>query len=194
MKNENNENTPQNARPEIEDAIHATLSGNALKNSLDFVASMRANGFSFEGSDTGNAFNAENWVPTYKGKGIGCINVAPKWSQENDEFILWLGLECDFGGSADDELKEFAWAHVAICPQEKHCKPPYCANNKNRWKIFGKEYGSACHAPLVFWNPDAKVFENIKKLMLVLKENRSSVPPLKEITIEARKPCRGSSY
>ena len=159
----------------IENAINEQLAGEAKKDALDFIAFMRENEFS---CDWSNVDSDLLWTPTYKGEGFGNITVAPKWSQENDSFILWIGLVNDFEniGSADDDLMEFAWAHVVNnCPQEKYCKPPGCKNSKNYWKIFGKEYESTCHAPLAFFNPDAKAFKNIKKLLLILKQNRTDV-------------------
>lgn len=147
----------------IENAIHERLTGEARINALDFVVFMHENEFTFEGFDLGHTVG---WNPAYSGKGIGCTMVS-------DQFMFWLGLECEFdsSGPADDELKDFAWAHVINCPQDL-CKPPYCQANdehpgcKNRWGIFGRDYESTCHAPLAFVNPDAKAFENLKKLML----------------------------
>ena len=63
----------------IENAINKKLTGETQNNALDFVAFMRENGFSFEGFDTGKEVG---WTPTYKGEGIGCIMVAPEWSQD----------------------------------------------------------------------------------------------------------------
>ena len=149
--------------PAIEDVINARLMGEAKRNALYFVAFMRENGFSLEGFHTRNE---TWWNLDYRGEGIGCVKIS-------DEFMFWLGHRCfdNSGGSVDDELKEFTWAHVVICPQET-CKPPYCEgdnHSKNRWQVFGKEYESTCHAPMGFFNPDANDFENIKKLLLRLK-------------------------
>ena len=147
----------------IENVVNENLTGEAQKNTLDFIGFMRKNGFTFEYFDLGHTVG---WHPAYNGNGIGCTMVS-------DQFMFWLGLECEFdsSGPADDELKGFVWAHTVICPQEC-CKPPYCIANeehpgsKNTWKVFGKEYESTCHAPLAFFNPDTKAFDNLKKLML----------------------------
>lgn len=156
---------------QIENAIKERLVGETQKHTLDFVAFMRKNEFSCEWFDAG----CDGWTPSYKGEGFGTIMVAPEWSQEKDGFILWLGLECVFDDieQADDDLKEFAWAHVVICPQNNYCKPPYCENSKNHWKVFGREYESTCHAPLAFFNPDANTLENLKKLFVMIKLKRS---------------------
>ena len=157
----------------IEDAICQKLMGEAREGALDLVAFMRQEGFSFEWFDLGNGGDI-GWNPAHHGAGFGTIMVAPEWSQEGDGFILWLGPNCAFedGDLADGDLKEFAWAHVVACPQAKYCKPPYCVNSENRWSIFGRPYESTCHAPLAFFNPDAKAFQNIKKLMSLMQIRR----------------------
>jgi hypothetical protein len=157
----------------IEDGIREKLTGDPQKNALDLVAFMRENEFSFDAFDMGSE---TGWNPTYKGKGFGCVQIG------NDNTLgFWLGLDWNFDDTGklaqhvDDDLKEFAWAHVVVCPQEKYCKPPYCQPNdehpgsRNRWQIFGKEYESTCHAPLAFFNPDAKAVENLKKLLYMTK-------------------------
>ena len=155
IESENIETTPR-----IEDAIRAKLSGEAQKNALAFVADLQEKGFTFPGWGSGDD---AGWNPAYNGNSFGTALV-------NDQFMFFIGLEWDFdrGGIVDGELKEFAWSHVTICPQGP-CKPPYCENNKNRWKIFGKEFESACHSPLQFIGPDEKTLDNIKKLLITTK-------------------------
>ena len=147
----------------IESAIREKLTGEVQRDTLDFVAFMRKNGFTFEYFDLGHTVG---WNPALNGVGIGCAMIS-------DQFMFWLGLECEYesGGPAEDELKEFAWAHAVVCPQE-NCKPPYCIADeehpasRNRWQIFGRAYESTCHAPMAFFGPDAKAFANLRKLML----------------------------
>jgi len=145
----------------IETAVKEKLTGERQQNALDFIASMKESGFSFEGwSDN----ESEGWGPAYNGKDVGCVLI-------DDVFMFFIGLEWDFGRSNlidDDELKDFALTHTTICPQAV-CKPPYCKNNNNRWQIFGKEYESTCHAPLQFFDLDAKGLDNIRKLLLATK-------------------------
>jgi len=149
----------------IENAINEKLTGETQANALDLIAFMRANEF----------LNEDGWEIYYKGEGIGCIDIA-KIDSDKDEFWFWpsLGWDIDGNGSAYDELKEFAWAHVRICRQKKYCAG-YCDASRNRWKIFGKEYESTCHAPMSFTNPNANTVENIKKLMLIIKQNKVDV-------------------
>jgi len=148
----------------IESAIKEKLTGEKQKNALDFVASMQENGFSFNGwSDS----DSEGWDPTYNGKGFGCVLV-------HDAFMFFIGLAWDCGRNnidVDDELKEFAWSSMTVCPQSP-CEPPYCQgenHSKNHWQIFGKQYESTCHSPLQFIDPDAKTLDNILKLLLATK-------------------------
>jgi len=152
----------------IENAIKEKLTGEEQKNALDFIAFMQENGFLFK--RWGDDGEEGGWDPVYKGKGNGCVLVT-------DVFMFFLGLDwcIDECIAADDELKEFAWSRVPICPQES-CEPPYCQGDehghnkcKNRWQIFGKVYESTCHSPLQFINPDAKTFDMLKKLLLMTK-------------------------
>ena len=150
----------------IENEINEKLTGDTLKDTLDFVAFMQENGFSFEWWENGNE---TGWTPVYDGETLGTIVIAsPTY------FMLWLGLMFDFknSGMIDDDLREFAWAHVAVCPQENYCKPPYCEHSKNPFQIFGNEYESACHYPLIIHDSDAKSFENVKKLLQIYKQNK----------------------
>lgn len=166
--------------PAIEDAIRKKLKGEAQMNALDFVAFLIENGFACDWSGVDNTLM---WTPVYQGEGFGNIAVAQKFNimvaqkhaKEYVDFVLWIGCVHDFevGDLADDALKEFAWAHVVNCRQEKYCTG-YCKSSRNRWTIFGKEYESTCHAPLAFYNPDADDFDNIKKLLLLLKHNRDN--------------------
>ncbi|MCL2361677.1 MAG: hypothetical protein FWC73_07690 [Defluviitaleaceae bacterium] len=149
---------------QIKNLVNGKLTDDTKKNMLDLIAFMEENGFSFEAFTSGNDIR---WDPTYKGKSIGCIAVAEEsMLSAGVSIALWLGLDWCFDDSSsiDDELKEFTWAHVVNCPQSP-CKPPYCKNSKNPWKIFGKEHESTCHAPLAFFNLDNKALMNIKKLL-----------------------------
>ena len=148
----------------IESAINEKLIGEKQKNALDFVESMQENGFLFNGWSDGDS---EGWDPTYNGKGFGCVLV-------RDVFMFFIGLAWDCGRNnieVDDELKEFAWSSITVCPQSL-CKPPYCQgenHSKNRWQIFGEQYESICHSPLQFIDPDAKTLDKILKLLLTTK-------------------------
>ena len=75
----------------------------------------------------------------------------------------------------DDELKEFAWKHAHICDyfitDGKRCG---CGRQPGSQKnILGKEFENICHCPMQFINPDAETLENMKKLLLLLKQKHS---------------------
>ena len=146
----------------IEDKINSVLNGDKQKIALDFAAFMRTNGFSIEGDE-----NDYGWGVSYKGNGAGFI----KFSGVETELWLWFGRDCDFGSSVptDDDLKETIWSGVVICPQSTCSPPDSCEGSKEGYKIFGKEFDRTCYCPLGFYNPDAKTMENIKKLMILLK-------------------------
>jgi len=153
----------------IKDVINEKLTGETQKNMLELVTFMQKNGFSFEGFASGNDVR---WTATYKGKDIGCVAVAEEsMLSAGTSIALWLGLECDFddNGSVNDELKDFTWSHVVVCPQEKYCKPPYCEGSKNPWEVFGKKYESTCHSPLQFIGLDAENLAKLKELLLASK-------------------------
>ena len=152
----------QKTNPKIEDCINDALNGETQKNALDFVAFLRANEFIPEGYNCGSVL--------YKGEHIGFMMI------RIDENELWFWFNtCDFGGrsTAEDDLKEFAWAHTVICPQSPCVEGGCETKQKCRNTIFGREYESTCHSPLAFFNPDVIKLENIKKLLLLLKQNRS---------------------
>ena len=91
---------------------------------------------------------------------------------------VWIDT-CDFGNddSVNEVLKENTWTHVRICEHfssgGKQCG---CGNQPGSDKmIFGKKFENLCFAHLEFLNPDAETLENIKKLMLLFKQNRSNM-------------------
>ena len=149
----------------IEDGVmNSGLSANLQKAHIEFCRFLKDNGFSLE-PETGD--DGLGWRIDYMGECVGHTNYADKG--------VWIDT-CDFGGSgsADDALKETAWAHVRVCEHfssgGKQCG---CGRQPGFNKvIFGKEHENLCFALLEFMNPDAKTLENIKKLMLLFKQNR----------------------
>lgn len=149
---------------DIERAIAERLEGDAREGASAFVARLKERGFSFEGFPSGGG---TRWTPSYRGEGFGCAAV-------EDRFMFWIGLVdwFDVESNIDPELARFAWSRVVNCPQVKYCAPPYCqgdarGNNrcKNRFRIFGKEYGSVCHAPLAFFGPSGEEFGRMLRLL-----------------------------
>ena len=146
----------------IEDRINEVLTGDAQKNALNFVEFSRANDISFTSNDDGQGWAVGGIV----GDSIGYMHI-----DGNEQFpgpwTLWFN-SCDFGGgdSVDGELKEIAWTHASPCGR---CHEGWKDCGGGNRTIFGKEFESLCHSPLMFTNPDAKTLENVKKLVVMLK-------------------------
>ena len=147
----------------IIEQINENLSGDAQKNALDFAAFLRAKDISLNGSGKGGDWSG--WaVGGTTGDSIGYMIVNGK-----DEFpgpwTVWFNT-CDFKSDADEALKEAAWAHASPCGK---CHKGWADCGGGERTIFGKEFESLCHSPMMFSNPDARELEYAKKLMLMLK-------------------------
>jgi hypothetical protein len=150
----------------IEDDVkNSDLSENLKNNIMKFVVFLTENKFSIESEDDGNG-----WKIIYMNECIGHMNFT--------NVGIWID-KSGFGssGSADDVLKETTWAHVRICEYfstgGKQCG---CGNQPGFNKtIFGKEYKNLCFSLLEFINLDAKTLDNIKKLMLLFKQNKKNM-------------------
>ena len=143
----------------FEDQINALLSGDAQKNALEFAAFLRANRLSLERLDDCDGWNV--YV-----KGINSAFVQIFGGRNNFNIVLHISTY-DGESPVDDELKEFTWTHVLLCPG---CgAPTFCEESQNRRTIFGREYESTCQSPLVFLDPGAEDLVKIQKLLLVLK-------------------------
>lgn len=145
----------------VEDVINEKLKGDAQKNALDFADFLSTSSLTLDPNDDGGGWAVGGTV----GNSIGymLINGEP---QMPGPWTVWLN-SCDFGNStADDELKETAWAHANECAK---CHPGWKDCGGGDGTIFGKEFERLCHSPLAFTNPDAKTLESLKKLILMLK-------------------------
>jgi hypothetical protein len=145
----------------FEDKIKATLSGNILNNALDFVAFLQANedllAAPCEGADGWNIYV----------KGINSAYVSFSGEKNNFDIVLHINTY-DGEEPVDDELKEFAWAHVIICP--KGCgSSTFCGSSKLNEKIFEKEYERICQSPLYFPNPSCNEMKMVQKLLLLFR-------------------------
>jgi hypothetical protein len=142
----------------LEKAIKRRLTGDAQKNALDFAAFLRVNDLSLE-----RGIGFDGWNVYAKKTQIAMLAV----DGEKNEFRIVLHVS-GYDGPADDDLREFAWAHVVLCPQG--CgSPTFCDESRNRRTILGKEYESTCQSPLTFFNLDAEDLEKAEKLILMLK-------------------------
>jgi hypothetical protein len=147
-----------------DDIKNSDLSENLQEHTLDFVVFLNDNEFSIEAENDGNG-----WKIIYMNECVGHMNFT--------NVGIWIDT-CDFGsgGSADDVLKETAWTHLRICEHfssgGKQCG---CGNQPGFDRtIFGKKYKNLCFSNLEFMNLDVKTLENIKKLMLLFKQNKSN--------------------
>ena len=154
-----------------EEIMSSDLSENLQKAHIEFYHFLKDNEFSIKTEADGNG-----WQIFYKNELIGHMNYVYEFIGQNA--AIWIDT-CDFGGSdsADDVLKETTWTHVRICEHfssgGKQCG---CSRQPgfNR-TIFGKEHKNLCFALLEFMNPDTVTLENIKKLMLLFKQNKSNM-------------------
>jgi len=147
-------------QPIIEARINEKLSGNVRKNALDYVAFLRVNGFKIEWVEKHNGWNVrkKKAYPAFLNVGGG--------SGDRNEFGIVFNSG-DFKGPADDALKEFAWAHVLVCPSG--CGgSEICELSRKRLTVFGKDYENVCIAPLDFWNLEGRDLEMAKRLVVML--------------------------
>jgi len=143
----------------FEEKINTALSGDTLKNALDFVAFLQANDDFLaepcEGADGWNIYR----------KGINSAYAAFNGDKNNFDIVLHIN-SYDGEEPVDDDLKKFAWSHVIICPQG--CgKTTFCGESKIHNKIFEKEYERICQSPLYFPTPNADEMKKVQKLLLL---------------------------
>ncbi|MDD4474255.1 MAG: hypothetical protein PHV95_00485 [Eubacteriales bacterium] len=150
----------------IEEEIkNSGLSDNLQKSHIELCRFLEDNEFLIEPEDDGNG-----WKILFMNKCVGHMNFT--------NVGIWVDT-CDFGesGSVDDVLKETAWAHVRICEHfSSDGKQCGCGRQPGFSKmLFGREHNNLCFAHLEFMNPDVETLENIKKLMLLFKQNKSNM-------------------
>ena len=150
----------------IEDKMKNVLSGNKLKNALEFASFLRENELSPEWHDSGHG-----WDVVCNNESVGFIAVNGALTK-SDSWTIWFN-SCDFDESVsvDKNLKETAWKHASICGNfSSGGKDCGCGDQPGFSRmIFGKKFENRCHSPLMFENPDDKTLENVKKLILMLK-------------------------
>ena len=144
----------------VEDAINNSgLSKVMQEHMTDFIVFIKDSGFSVEMEDDKNG-----WKIVYMNEVVAHINFV--------NVGIWV-VTCDFGESAEDDLKAAAWAHVRNCEHfSTNGKQCGCGSQPGFNKmIFGKEHKNLCFAHLEFINPDAEALEHVKKLMLLYIQN-----------------------
>ena len=155
----------------LENTINLVLSGDMLKNALDFVNFLRENGLQIEYNPKEHADC--KWTGAIGGTVGDSIGYMYVKSGTNfpDPWTIWLN-EYDFNddGSAEvGELKNFLWENVNNCSR-CHSKWEKCGGGERI--VLGKKFESLCHSPMFFYTPDGQKLEMIKKLMLKVKERK----------------------
>ena len=147
----------------IEDKIIDVLDGGKQTDTLDFITFIRTNGLSLKAYDE----YGYGWAIEYKTQGLGFIKI----DAADKEMRLWSGGVFNTDFTDDNEFNCAIWANVVTCPQATCSTRRQCGEQQEHGGIiFGKEYNSTCYSPLGFFNPDAQTINNIKKLLLFLKE------------------------
>jgi len=143
-----------NAQAKIGDKLHRVISGDKLRDAQDFVAYLFSMGMTPLNDEDGNVRFG------YKGQ-LTCIIVY--WKD------CWIICDAPASDSErfriDEDLKEFAWLHVKTCNVFKG-NPCGCGSEPGKnFTVFGKDYKNICTSELQFFNPDAKILVNVKRLM-----------------------------
>jgi len=139
----------------IEEIISNVLSGEALKNALDFAEYLRANEMIVNGAEI-----------SYNGK-PACYMHLDNSEEYPGPWTIWT--EGNYSGEhkdipMDKHMKEIAWANVNICADcGAVCSPGTLK------VIFGKEFDNVCSADMAFYTPNADILECVKKLLTMRK-------------------------
>jgi len=142
----------------IKDIFSEVLTGDVLKNALDFTGFLGANEITQIGQ--------HEWY--FKDECVCYIDTR----NECHSWIVWT--EGDYSSEhefspIDERTKEIAWANVMNCG---NCDDVDCSGKAKI--IFGKEFANVCNAgnvnmTFMFTNPDVETLECVKKLVLMRK-------------------------
>ena len=138
-------------RADLERHMKRALTGDALKNALNFAEYLKANEMTHTGV---------HCEVNYRGE-CACYLLV-----ERKNWTIWTegAYDRDCGDVPMDEcMKEIAWANVSCCVS--------CGNScpGNAKTIFGKEFTNTCNVAMMFRNPDAEALECVKKLVEIRK-------------------------
>jgi len=145
----------KNAKPKIEDVANEVLSGDELKNALDFIGFLREHKLNPAWSAT-NAWKVSSKTFTvcfirlhgsaeYHGIDPGEWNIVP-----------FIG-EYDASALSNAE-KEVAWTNKRTCSSCGQCALKLDS-------VFGKKYSYACEAAICFHNPNEIAVACAKKII-----------------------------
>ncbi|MCL2361674.1 MAG: hypothetical protein FWC73_07675 [Defluviitaleaceae bacterium] len=136
----------------IEATMNEALSGDNLKNALDFAKYLKAKGMDVNGAEV-----------SYNGKTV-CYMHMDGGNDYPSPWTIWSG-ECNYTREnenipLDASMKEIAWANVNICGK---CGGG-CAPGTTK-TIFGKEFENVCSSDMAFYQPNSETLEVVKKLL-----------------------------
>ena len=148
-------------RPKLEDVISEYLEGYVRQNALEFAEWIRANKMNPQWA------SANSWVFGCRGKRAGYIKL------RNDSFCIMpyngMGPWSVFSDAWEKYIREaglaeIVWENIKFC---EHCLP--CAPGRNL-SILGKDFKNVCNSMVVYWNPDKRTMDCVKKLIAFRKE------------------------
>ena len=143
----------------LENIIRNALTGDALKNALDFAEYLEENEM---------AAGGEHGEVSYKDKCV-CYMFLDGSEQKPGPWTIWTDGDYSVEHKdvlLDERMKEIAWANVNFCA---NCGGD-CSPGKNK-VIFGKEFENVCNADMAFYIPDAEVLACVKKLLEMRKRD-----------------------
>ncbi|MCL2421997.1 MAG: hypothetical protein FWD03_09080 [Defluviitaleaceae bacterium] len=141
----------------LEDVFNEVLTGDVLKNALDFVEFLNANGIT----------QIEQHGMYYKGECVCYIDTR----NEHPSWIVWTAG--DYSNEYEDfpidgQTKETAWTHANKCG---NCEGTDCSPGKTK-VIFGKSFANICNGAdvdMCFTNPSGETLASLKKLVEMRK-------------------------
>lgn len=143
------------AESRLEDAFRAFLTGDTLRNALDFAAFAGANGMAYDGA----------YEICYEGR-LVCYIDTPR-----DDWRVWrVWTVGDFsheveGFPIDARTKEIAWANVLKCG---NCEDVSCDPGKTE-VVFGRTFTNVCNGvgglAMRFESPNAEALACAKMLV-----------------------------
>jgi len=158
----------------LENTMNIVLSGNTLKNALDFTAFLREHRFQIEYNP--NEESENKWtgaIGGVVGDSIGYLYICSGTNFPNP-WSIWLNeLEYSNEGLADDdELNHFIWENINPCGK---CNSNWEKCGGVEKTILGKKFDRLCHSPMIIYTPDTHKLDKVKKLMLKLKQKKDGV-------------------
>ena len=150
MSEKNNANTT----PVLEDVIREKLTGETQQNALDFVAHLRAGDESGDFSICYDTQWGENiWLAKKKDEKV-CYIIVPNSPDIWMQVLIHGNLGENATMTADENIKEFAWANMTSCG---NCGAN-CGQEKRNRTVFGKVFDNVCSDTLWLNNPDDATF------------------------------------